>query len=261
MLSLIQKMIAGIALSVIAFHSFAQDNALTEQEIKAGWTLLFDGKTTTGWKAVYGDAFPKNGWKIEDGVLSVLPSKVGDAHKGGDIVTLQSFDHFELTLDFKLSEGANSGVKYFVDPEQAVTDNPMSGRGLEYQLLDDDRHKDANLGKNGNRKTASLYDIIPAAADKPIKPVGQWNSLRIVANNNHIEHWLNGVKVLEFERGSQDFQTMIAGSKFKAISGFGMAPRGRILLQDHSDLVGFKNIKIRSISGTSSAAPGIMREM
>jgi hypothetical protein len=214
-------------------------NTLTEQEKEEGWRLLFDGKTTDGWRGALRDSFPAKGWAVHDGVLEVLPRDEGGG--GGDIVTVEQFGDFELVFDFKLSEGANSGLKYY------VTENGY-GRGalgLEYQLLDDVLHPDAKLGKDGNRTLASLYDLIPAAADKPFNGINQWNRGRIVARQNHVEHWLNGVKVLEYERGSDDYRRLVAESKFGQWTDFGEATRGNILLQDHRDRAWFRNIKIK----------------
>lgn len=237
---------AAVVMTLAAAGAHAADNVLTKAERAQGWELLFDGKTTAGWKGAFIDSFPKGGWKIADGMLIVEPSGGGESTNGGDIVTLREFSDFELSVDFKLTEKANSGIKYFVDPKQPVPSNPRSALGLEFQLLDDARHPDARQGKNGNRTVASLYDLIPAAAGKPIKPIGEWNTARIVSKGNHVQHWLNGVKVVEYERGSAAFNQLVAGSKYQPIAGFGLVKQGRILLQDHGDLVYFKNVKIRT---------------
>ncbi len=215
-------------------------NTISEQEKNEGWTLLFDGKTTNGWRGAMKEAFPDHGWVVNNGVLEVLPRSEGGG--GGDIVTLEQFDNFELVFDFKLSEGANSGVKYY------VTENgyDKGALGLEYQVLDDVRHPDAKMGKDGNRTLASLYDLIPAHG-KRFNGIGQWNTGRVVANQNHIEHWLNNIKVLEYERGSADYKKIVAESKYGKMKNFGEAPEGYILLQDHSDKVWFRNIKIRKL--------------
>jgi hypothetical protein len=226
--------------------SFSQDsappNALSAQEKKDGWKLLFDGKTTTGWRGAYKTAFPEKGWEIRDGMLIVQPSGGGEAANGGDIVTVNQYSNFDLQVDFKLTEGANSGIKYFVTEQQPQT--PGSAIGLEYQLLDDARHPDAKLGINGNRTLASLYDLIPATNKKP-NPIGEWNHARILVKGKHVEHWLNGAKVLEYERGGKEFLAHKAESKFKERKDFGEAAKGHILLQDHGNQVFFQNIKIR----------------
>ena len=221
-------------------------NTLTAAERAAGWKLLFDGRTMNGWRGAYMDKLPDHGWEVADGVLSVQESGGGEAAFGGDIVTIDEYSDFELLVDFRLTPGANSGLKYFVIEELPKT--PGSAKGLEYQLLDDAGHPDAKLGIRGNRTCASLYDLIPAA-NKPPVPIGEWNQARILVRGKHVEHWLNGVKVLEFERGGPEFLAHKAESKFRDIPGFGEYPRGRILLQDHGNRVSFRNIKIRVLEG------------
>lgn len=235
------KNFAFLSLLLLAFNvSFGQQapNTLSKKEKKQGVKLLWDGKTTNGWRGAALDKFPEKGWKISDGVLSVEPSE----GKGGDIVTTEAYSNFELSVDFKLTEGGNSGIKYFVDPNL-----PKSGLGLEFQLLDDDKHPDAKKGREGNRTTASLYDMIPAAKDKPVRKIGEWNTAKIVSKGNHTEHWLNGVKVLEYERNSDEYRRLIAMSKYKDLPNFGTGERGRILLQYHGDQAFFRNIKIRPL--------------
>jgi hypothetical protein len=217
-------------------------NTLTPQEKKAGWKLLFDGQTTNGWRGAYRESFPEKGWDVRDGMLIVQPSGGGEAANGGDIVTVNEYSSFELKLDFKLTEGANSGIKYFVTEQQPKS--PGSAIGLEYQLLDDEAHPDARLGIDGNRTLASLYDVMPAK-NKKRNPVGEWNQARILVRGKHVEHWLNGVKVLSYERGGKEFLEHKARSKFKERKDFGEAKQGHILLQDHGNQVFFRNIKIR----------------
>jgi hypothetical protein len=221
------------------------NNVLTKQEIAEGWRLLFDGKTLNGWRGAYLDSLPSRGWEVRDGMLIVQASGGGEAAFGGDIVTREEYGNFDLRLDFKLTEGANSGIKYFVTEQQPRT--PGSAKGLEYQLLDDAKHPDAKLGINGNRTLASLYDLMPAAHKKP-KQIGEWNHARICVRGNHVEHWLNGVKVLEYSRGGKEFLAHKAESKFKDLEGFGEAKSGHILLQDHGNQVFFRNIKIRILN-------------
>jgi hypothetical protein len=213
-----------------------------ENPKQQGWKLLFDGTTMNGWRGAYLDSLPAKGWQVKDGILIVQASGGGEAAYGGDIVTMEQYSSFELVVDFKMTEGANSGIKYFVTEQQPKT--PGSAKGLEYQLLDDARHPDAKLGINGNRTLASLYDLIPAT-NKTVHPIGQWNHARIVVRGNQVEHWLNGIRVLRYERGGKEFLAHKAESKFKDLDGFGEAPKGRILLQDHGDRVYFRNIKIR----------------
>ncbi len=220
------------------------DNTLTAQEQSDGWRLLFDGTTTKGWRNAHADAFPSKGWLVKDGLLSVVESGGGEAAHGGDIVTMDEYGDFELKLDVKLTKGANSGVKYFVT-EKVGTPGRGSAIGLEYQLLDDGGHADAKAGRDGNRTFGSLYDLMPAPASKPVKPVGEWNSVHIVSKGTKVEHWLNGTKLLEFDRTSDAFKKLVAMSKYKDFTGFGQAKSGHLLLQDHGNTVFFRNVKVK----------------
>jgi hypothetical protein len=218
-------------------------NTISDYEKKNGWKLLFDGQTTAGWRGAYKDKFPEKGWEVKDGELIVLPSDGAESTNGGDIVTIDEYSNFELVADFKISQGANSGIKYYVTEKE---NNKGSAIGLEYQILDDKNHPDAKLGLDGNRTISSLYDLI-TAKNKRANPIGQWNNARIVSKNNHVEHWLNGMKVLEYERGSKEFRDLVALSKYKDWPNFGEAPKGRILLQDHGNNVSFRSLKIREV--------------
>lgn len=219
-------------------------NNLTYEEKKSGWEMLWDGKTTDGWRGAKLDGFPEEGWSIDNGVLSVADTGGGESEAGGDIVTTENYSDFELMVDFKLTPGANSGIKYYVDTE--LNKGPGSSIGLEYQILDDDLHEDAKLGSHeGSRTVASLYDLIQADENKPINPIGEWNTAYIKAIDNKVEHWLNGEKVLQYERGSEEFLQLVDESKYKEWPKFGVLEQGQILLQDHGDKVSFKNIKIK----------------
>jgi hypothetical protein len=218
-------------------------NTISQREARDGWKLLWDGRTTNGWRGARLDAFPSSGWEVKDGVLSVLASGTGSA-SGGDIVTASDFAPFEAVVEFKLTRGANSGVKYFVTTD--ANKGEASGIGCEYQLLDDAVHPDAKAGVNGNRKLAGLYDLIPPRNIR-FNGIGEWNRARIVVRGAHVEHWLNGFKTVEYERGTQMWRALVDHSKYTVWPNFGEAPRGRILLQDHGDTVSFRSIKIKEI--------------
>ena len=229
----------------------ARVNRLTDEEKKAGWRLLWDGETTKGWRSPKSDEFPQKGWTIKDGALHVTDNAGAESSGGGDIITRERFSDFELLADFKITPGANSGIKYFVQPNL----DPITGSGsktsvgsaigLEYQVLDDERHPDAKLGRDGNRTLGSLYDLKTAAASKKPKAIGEWNTAHIVVQGNHVEYRLNGEKILEYDRGTPEFRELVAKSKYKNIPGFGEWPDGHILLQEHGSAVSFRNLKIR----------------
>jgi hypothetical protein len=228
-----------------------EQNTLSEQEKKDGWRLLWDGKTTEGWRSAKAETFPAKGWTISNGVLTVHENKGAESTGGGDIITRERFSSFELLADFKITPGANSGIKYFVQPNldpitgSGAKASAGSAIGCEFQILDDLRHPDAKLGRDGNRTIGSLYDLKTAATSKQPNPIGEWNTARIVAKGKHVEHWLNGTKVLEYDRGSEEFRKLVAQSKYKTIPGFGEWKDGHILLQEHGNEVSFRNIKIR----------------
>ncbi len=227
-------------------------NRLSPAEQRTGWKLLWDGKTAAGWTGAKGGGFPAKGWSMANGVFTVEGADGAESTNGGDIVTTRDYGDFELSVDFRLTEGANSGVKYFVDP--ALSKGAGSAIGLEYQLLDDARHPDAKMGRDGNRTLGSLYDLIPArnlsdpdSPGKRINPPGEWNRAVIVSRGRHVEHWLNGFKVVEYERGSPAFRALVEQSKYARFNDFGERPTGPILLQDHGNRVDFRSIKIREL--------------
>ncbi len=217
----------------------------TALEKQQGFVALFDGKTTKGWRGFRRKAMPRNGWKVVDGTLMHDPEGP-QCDKAGDIITNDTFENFELRLEWKLSPGGNSGVKYLID--EARVSSGHGGLGFEMQILDDDKHPDAKKGIGGNRTVGALYDLIPPAKAMAKAP-GEWNEARLLVSGNHIEHWLNGEKVVAFERDSQMLRALINTSKYKDNRGFGQSARGHILLQDHGDPVWYRNIRVRRLPG------------
>ena len=226
-------------------------NQLTKREMAEGYKLLWDGKTTTGWRGARLDKFPERGWKIEDGILTVEKSSGAESAHGGDIVTTEKYKNFTLQVDFKYTEGANSGIKYFVDTE--LNKGKGSAIGCEFQILDDEKHPDAKMGTAGNRTLGSLYDLITADQrfyapdDDREKRLNKysWNRATIVVDGKNVEHYLNGIKVVEYERSNQVWRALVSRSKYHVWPNFGELEEGHILLQDHGDEVHFKNIKIK----------------
>ncbi|MDY9917804.1 MAG: DUF1080 domain-containing protein [Proteiniphilum sp.] len=219
-------------------------NTISEREAAEGWKLLWDGKTAEGWRGAKLDHFPEKGWSIDNGVLKVHKSGGGESTNGGDIVTTRPYKNFMLKVDFRITEGANSGIKYFVDTN--LNKGEGSAIGCEFQILDDKKHPDAKLGVEGNRTLGSLYDLIPAPKDKPFRG-GFFNTAMVVVKGNHVEHWLNGVKIIEYQRNNQMWEALVNYSKYKDWPNFGNAEEGLILLQDHGDEVWFQNIKIKEL--------------
>lgn len=229
------------------------NNQLTDREISEGWKLLWDGKTTEGWRGAKLDKFPDKGWQINNGELVVEENGGSESTNGGDIVTLKKYKNFELEVDFKFTKGANSGIKYFVDTE--LNQGKGSSIGCEFQILDDELHPDAKKGVNGNRTLGSLYDLItadpliyaPNQGNKKRINLYEWNRARVVIQDKLVQHYLNGIKVVEYERGTQMWKALVAYSKYQGWPNFGEAEMGHILLQDHGNEVYFKNIKIKEL--------------
>ena len=229
---------------------------LSAQEKAEGWTMLWDGTSTGAWRGAKSEQFPQHGWRNCDGVLTVMGKGGEESRGGGDIITRARYADFELELEVTLTPAANSGVKIFTQPNLTPIDRKTgkpaavgSAIGMEFQVLDDERHPDAKLGRDGNRTIGSLYDLIAARADKSAAAVGQWNHVRILSKGKHVTFWLNGRRTVEFERGSAAFRAAVAASKFRDIDGFGEWNDGHILLQDHGDQVGFRRILIRDLRG------------
>lgn len=209
-----------------------------------GWEILFNGKNDLGykWRGINSDTFPSQAWNVSNGMLSVK-SHV----KGMDVITREKYANFELVFDFKLTYAANSGIKYFVNKIKNNRTGKMGWNGPEYQIIDDFNHPAVKDHKHDISSTAALY-LIYAPQNKNLFPVGKWNHGKIIVKGNHIEHWLNGVKVVSCERGSEDFRRRIATTKFKDYDNYGEAPGGHIMLTDHGgDIVYFKNIKIKRL--------------
>ncbi len=227
--------------------SASGQNTLTAEEKAAGWRMLWDGRTSDGWRSAHGPDFPTGGgWEMKNGELVINESGGAESKTAGDIITRDKYSNFELQLDFKITPGANSGIKTFVDPE--LNKGAGSAIGPEFQILDDVRHPDAKLGRDGNRTIGSLYDMKTAPADKKVMPVGEWNHARILSKDKQLTYWLNGEKTIDIERGGKEWRDLVAISKYKVWPNFGELPSGHILLQDHGNQVFYRNIKIRDFS-------------
>jgi hypothetical protein len=230
----------------------ALPNTLTEVEQTEGWRLLFDGESFAGWRGLGRDSIPEAHWMIEDGNIRKVASgdiptaPDGQPLEGGDIMTVDAYENFELVLEWKVAPGANSGIKYNVDEGMSGSvPPPFAALGFEYQILDDDLHPDAQNGPN--RTAAALYDMIAPDDGKRLQPVGEYNEARVVFRDGHGEHWLNGVKLVEYDLGTDRFEGLLAASKYEPIEGFADKRAGHIVLQDHGDNVWFRNIKIREL--------------
>jgi hypothetical protein len=217
------------AVALPAFSVEAKPNELSAAEKKAGWKLLFNGESLDGWRNYKRPDAPKKGWLIENGILKLEPNG-----GGGDIITVEQFTDYDLRWEWQMPAKANNGLKYLVSEQRAAP-------GPEYQMIDD------SLETEAKKMTGSLYDILPPSKSKRIKPFGEWNESRILVKGNHVEHWLNGKKVLSYTLGSPELKEAIAQSKFKAINDFGEKIKGHIMLTDHKDEVWYRNIRIREL--------------
>jgi len=224
-------------------------NTLSEKQQAEGWKLLFDGKTSGGWRSAKAGTFPEEGWTIDDGMLQVWENGGAESTHGGDIITEEQYENFWLSVDFKITPGANSGIKYFVRPD-LYNVVEASAIGCEFQILDDELHPDAKLGTAGNRTLGSLYDLITSDKSDAFFRKGQWNTAWVKVNGNHVEHWLNGTKVVEYERNTQEFNALVSCSKYKNWENFGNHQKGHILLQEHGNRVLYRNVLIKELPAT-----------
>src|SRR3989442_3145186 len=246
-------MIGSLLLAVLVqtMSPTAKPNQLTGAERAVGWRLLFDGRTLAGWRGLGYDSVPTAHWKVEGGAIKKIASgKVarqadGQPAHGGDLMTVDTFGDFELTWEWKVTPGANSGVKYNVSEELSMANAPNhAALGFEYQMLDDDRHPDGQLATH---RAGALYDLFAPNEQKRLHPVGEWNHSRVIFRGNHGEHWLNGEQIVEFELGTARMDSALAASKYHAIPRFAERRRGHLGLQDHGDEVYFRNIKVREL--------------
>jgi hypothetical protein len=226
-------------------------NILTDQEAAAGWQLLFDGVSTAGWRGFKKEKFPEAGWRVKDGMLMVEYSGKGEAGNGGDLITEEQYDDFELKLEWKISPGGNSGVMFRVTESEKYKDSWNTAP--EVQILDDFGYEKRNDGYviNIKQMTGANYDM-HAPVFYYAKPVGEWNHFYLKVKGNHVEHWLNDMKIVEYELGSPEWKELVNKSKFSIYADYGLAESGHIALQDHGHAVWFRNIKIRKLHPSDS---------
>jgi len=252
---------AALAAALLAGSSCARatrtaaPNELSAAERGDGWRLLFDGRTLDGWRGLGYATVPAAHWMVADGAIKKVASgrvpvqADGQPLEGGDLMTEAAYGDFELVWEWKVTPGANSGVKYNVSEELSTSMEPRhAAKGFEYQILDDDRHED---GKLPTHRAGALYDLVAPNERKRLRPVGEWNASRLVFRGRHGEHWLNGEKVVEFDLGSAPMDSTLAASKYRVIPWFAERRRGHLVLQDHGDEVYFRSLKIRELGGTA----------
>lgn len=244
--------IAVATAATIVVPNLAAQNTLTAAERAQGWRLLFDGKTFAGWRGLGYDSVPTAHWKIVGGAIMKIASgnvpKMPDGQpaNGGDLMTTDTFRDFELSFEWKATPAMNSGVKYNVSEEFSLKNaSNHAALGFEYQLIDDSLNED---NKIPSHRAGSLYDLLPPNDAKHLRPVGEWNTSRVVFRGNHGEHWLNGAKIVEFDLGTPRMDSALAQSKYKSIPGFADRRASHIILQDHGDEIYFRNLKIRPSS-------------
>ena len=236
--------------------STGEPNQLTDAERAAGWRLLFDGRTLRGWRGLGYPGVPARHWVVEDGAIKKVASGAvpkqadGQPLEGGDLMTEAAYGDFELSWEWRVTPGANSGVKYNVSEELSMSLEPKhAAKGFEYQILDDARHPDGQLASH---RAGALYDLFPPNERKRLRAVGEWNESRIVFRGTHGEHWLNGEKVVEYDLGTARMDSALAASKYRTIPWFAERRRGHIVLQDHGDEVYFRSIKVRELDTARS---------
>ena len=239
--------------ALCAYPLSAQPNTLTDRERREGWVLLFDGRTLAGWRGLGYDSVPTAHWKIEAGAIRKIPNGEiprlpdGQPARGGDLMTIATYGDFEFAWEWKIGRGGNSGVKYNVSEQLSISVAPNHAAiGFEYQLLDDALAED---NKIPSHRAGALYDMIPPGDGKAVKPAGEWNSSRLVFAGDHAEHWLNGVKVVEFDLGTARVDSLLKLSKYRSIEGFAVRKRGHIVLQDHGEEIYFRSLKLRELGG------------
>lgn len=249
---MIRRLLAiAVLCGVVGMTAGAADpNTLSAEEKAAGWRLLFDGRSAEQWRSWNQKGFPAKGWVVADGCLKCEKTNGRPNGGGGDLVTRDTFTDFEFSWEWRMAKGGNSGVEYFLMSRGKGAKPLFDGDdgttlvGHEYQLLDDDSYR----GKSGpDRLTASFYDVIAPNSAKKLRPPGEFNESGLLVRGNHVEHWLNGAKVLEYDLGSAALNAAIAKSKYKSVTGFGEKRKTALLLQDHGEWIAFRNLKIREL--------------